>query len=145
LNWLTKKHNIAALPKASSIKHMVENAQSTEFVLEEADYQTIATTVEYRIVKLKPKDIMCVRSGGTGEIPYEAYKTLHEAIENRYNLVPSPAVLAEELKKTKCLSKLIHIETNDGKYELVDGNVRYWAWRIAFGDDEELECIITKE
>jgi len=145
LNWLTKKHNVCVLPKASSMKHLIENAQSTEFILSDEDYNDIANAVSCRIVKLKMKDIKCVRSGGTGELPYVVYKTEDEAIQNPYNLQPSPVTLAEEFKITKNLPKLIHVEVNNGNYELVDGNVRYWAWRLAFGEDAEIECIITKE
>lgn len=145
LNWLTREHNISVLPKTHSLKHVIENAQSTEFTLSDDDYLEISRLVSYRTVKLKAKDIICVRTGGTGEMPYAVYKTKEEAMQNIYNLQPSPEVLSREFLITRSQPKPIHVEVNNGEYQLVDGNVRYWAWRIAFGDESEIECLVIKE
>jgi len=143
LNWLTAKYNVSVLPKTSNLRHLIENAQSTDFELTDEDFCKIDDAYKKDIVKLKPSSISVEHSIAGIEGNLSAYKTVEEAIENRFNQSPSPSELAKEVKETKQLSKPIFVHYTDGQYELASGSIRYWAWVIAFGMDAEIECIIT--
>jgi len=142
LNWLTSQFNNCVLPKTRNYHHLIENAQSTEFTLDSVEIEAISNQFRQTIVKLKPSQISCenTKSGLEGNLP--AYKTSEEAKENKYNQMPSPEELSLEVVETKTLSKPLFIRQHGNTYELIGGNVRYWAWILAFGMDEEVECVI---
>jgi diketogulonate reductase-like aldo/keto reductase len=152
LNWLVTNPPVCVLPKTTSLTHLVENAQSTEFWLELGDYELLDHAFRKEIIYAKPSEISCVgaRSGIGGDAGngVSAYVSIEEAKENRHGLFPSPLELAKELEQTMTLSKPIIVRRKkEGGYQLVNGGggVRYWAWVLAFGMNEPIECVIEGE
>jgi hypothetical protein len=146
LNWLTATHNVAVMPQTVNFQHIVENAQSTEFTLDKEDMDKIDYEFRYRGLKLKPSEISCETCTFGIESGLPGYKTLDEALRNEQKLSPTPLELSQEVASTKKLTKPVFVHLNgDGKYELEGGNIRYWAWVIAFGVDEKIECIDTSK
>ena len=143
LNWLTSTLNISVIARTTSLKHIIENAQATEFELDIEDVVKINESYKQQVMKIKPTLISCEhsKSGIEGNVP--AYKTIEEATENKFNQQPSPLELAKEIAVTKTLSKPVFVRRREDGYELVGGSVRYWAWVLAFGMDEDVECVIT--
>jgi hypothetical protein len=80
-------------------------------------------------------------SGLEGNLP--GYKTQEEAIENRYNQKPTPLELSKEITEIGSLSKPLFVHQHGNVYDLVGGNLRYWAWVLAFGMDKKVDCVIT--
>jgi hypothetical protein len=77
-----------------------------------------------------------------GEDPKQVYYSINEAIANKFNSIPSPLELSEELGLAKELPKPIYIKVINDKYCIVGGSIRYWGWVIAFGMHSEIPCII---
>jgi myo-inositol catabolism protein IolS len=143
LQWIVRHPTTIAIPKSTSIPHMIENVSSEKFSLSKEDYDIISNNFKYNVVKISPKDIVCRYSGG-----YEkriGYRTIEEAVRNENGLSPKPLELAWELLLARDMIKPIQIKPSfdcKDKWELTNGNIRYWAWVLAFGDSEPISCVI---
>jgi len=143
LNWMVNYSGVCVLPKTTSLKHVEENCTSIDFVISPDDLRSIDKEFSYKSYMMKCFDITPF-STGDDNLNTDVYKSKEEAIENMLAFVPSPQSLSEELKVVKQLSKPIRIRIDGNRKLLVGGNVRYWAWVLAFGMDSEIECIIVK-
>jgi len=140
LNWLTRNDNTCALPKTSNVEHLKENCSSTDFIIEPYDIELINVEFLYKVYKIKCSDITLLYTGV--ECSNDIYTTIEDALENKFNCIPSPEDLSKEFKYIKELSRPVYIKIENDKKFLVSGNVRYWAWVIAFGFNEKIDCII---
>ena len=64
------------------------------------------------------------------------YKNLEDAKNNIYNLSPGPMEILKEIQDNNgLLFKPIKVNevNNDGKYVLLEGRLRFWAWVILNG------------
>lgn len=144
LNWVIRRYDVCAVVRTQSLAHSVENAQSSEWVMSNEDYARIDEEFREEIVKLKPSEISCRNTSFRTEGGGTAYQTREEAIENNRNMYPSPLELSTEVESTGELLKPLFVVSNNGGYELLNGNIRYWAWVLAFGMDTEVDCVIVK-
>lgn len=144
LNWIVRQQNVCALVKSKNIWRTHENAESLDFELSFKDWRAIEEHFRTNVVTLKPSQITPVSTGGTDEGSSSIYKTLEEAIENKYDFTPSPMTLSQEYKFVKEMIRPVIVRERNGRYELTGGGVRYWAWVLAFGFDKDIDCIITK-
>ena len=134
LMWVTHKKNIMAIVKSSNLNHIDENIGCINSKLHSFDYELMSSNFATTTIKVLPSKM---------EFDGSVYKTIDEAVENRFDLYPSPQELSRELKISKTLSKPVYVEMNNDKFKLVGGNVRYWAWVLAFGYDTEIDCIVN--
>jgi len=75
-----------------------------------------------------PTDAIDVVEGHTGRV----FHTLDEALDNTLGMSPSPRAFAETLKETDLLKPVkLRRAIEEGRYELFEGQLRYWAWVIA--------------
>lgn len=132
LRWLIGKSCIVAIPKATSIKHVKENASSADFDFEQNDIGKIDAVFKRAYVYVPTDKIRVpVKIGGNRII----YQTMKEARQNRMRFVPSPSDLARTIAKEEVIKpvRLVYIADRNEKceYDLVEGGLRYWAWVIA--------------
>ena len=114
-------------------------------LIDDEDYNLIDIIYKCDIIKILPTEIECLSTGGNEEGNHPAYRSVSEAIENRFNFYPSPVMLSKEVENTKILPYPIYVRQIDNQFKLVGGNNRYWAWVIAFGDEKEIDCILLKK
>jgi hypothetical protein len=135
LNWLTRHERVVAIPKALSFRHIDENAAAAEFELDEADYQRIEAATRREPALLDPA---AIRLEGAG-----LYRTLEEAKANARQFCPAPEILAEDVRATGVL-KPVRVKATEtaGQYVLTEGQVRYWAWVMAFGAQRPVPAYI---
>jgi aryl-alcohol dehydrogenase-like predicted oxidoreductase len=127
LAWLIRDPSVVAIPKASKEDHIRENAEALECEMDAADCDEISKlfTVDIRHI---PTDLIEVADASDRKV----YKTLEEAMENRFHLVPSPMELAEEIRAGEMLKPIkLRCSPNGERYQLLEGRVKYWAWVIA--------------
>jgi hypothetical protein len=96
---------------------------------------------------LRPIDIELINDGSY-ESDARIYEDVDEALANRNEHVPSPTELSKELKASglQKLTKPLHIKLNDcGNYQLIGGNLRYWAWVLAYGFEEPVQCVVIED
>jgi aryl-alcohol dehydrogenase-like predicted oxidoreductase len=139
LSWLVSHSPVIALTRTSSLKHLRENNLSTEFVLEGTDLELMGKVFcEQHITVATEK----IRVNGIDD--RAVYISVHEAIENKLDLIPSPSILAENALLRKEFKPVRLVPTKDrmGKYDydldsydLMGEAKKYWAWIIAYGND----------
>lgn len=116
LKWLVSKPPVIAIPKATTIKHIRENASATVFDLNEEDIELINMTFISPFVSIFPGRVRVGRDGLD-------------------KFIPNPEELAKDIQNGETLKPIRVVKSKDtsGKYDydLVEGKVRYWAWVVA--------------
>ncbi|OGH18537.1 MAG: hypothetical protein A3F31_04995 [Candidatus Levybacteria bacterium RIFCSPHIGHO2_12_FULL_38_12] len=141
LNFLISHPSVVAIPATTNIIHLEGNAKSTEFVLEKSDIDLLAKTFTSKVINIDTGKIRVVSI-----TDHAAYKTVEEALSNKLNFFPSPAMLSKDIQKGDFL-KPVRIRTVQKKdrifeYELINGRIRYWAWVIAFNGKKPIPAIV---
>jgi len=143
LRWIINHRNVIAIPKASSLKHLQENASTVNFKIDGKDLEQIDSLFKTKVVNV-PAAFISVAPGSDRKV----YLSKKEALANTFNDVPSPKSMAfylqkhlkEDIKPIKI--KRQQRQKNGRKFILEEGRVRYWAWVIAFGKDSKIPCLI---
>lgn len=132
LRWLISHKPVVAIPKTVSMMHTKENADAARFDISNEDMHLINDTFKPQIAYVYPERIRITNEGKP------IYRSLEEALNNSFDLIPSPAMLAENISKWGIHKPLRVVQTADksGKYDydLAGEKLRYWAWIIAFGN-----------
>ncbi len=127
LRWLVSKLPVIAIPKATSIEHIRQNASATDFDLDEDDIELISR------IFTRP----CV------SIPIDRVKVDRNGLDK---FVPSPEDLARDIQDGETLKpiRVTKSEDTSGKYDydLVEGKVRYWAWVIAHNGKVPIRALV---
>jgi hypothetical protein len=128
LAWLLSRELVIAIARSKSLKHIKENAEATKLTLDVSEIEVLDDLFKSPTVLIDTTII---------EIPQVAdrnvYKNIDEAKKNTNNMVPSPSALAEQFLqglKPKPIKLRARV---DGKYDLIEGRLKYWGWVIAFG------------
>tara|TARA_Y100000034_G_C6863233_1_gene393147 strand:+ start:157 stop:1260 length:1104 start_codon:yes stop_codon:yes gene_type:complete len=142
LAWLISHKNVVAIPKAGDLKHLIDNANATHIKLSDEDIREINNHIRHPIDFITPNKIYVTLRGQQNRA---AYQTLSEALENKLNFMPSPKSLSEDLIKADFVKPVRLAYASDGRYHLIEGRVRFWAWVIAFGFEKPIPAIIRKD
>lgn len=144
LNWLIARRSVVVIPKSKNINHLRENAISTDFKLSGEDIKQIDRVFRADIVHVSVDQIKIDTRGERGR---RVYQSLDEAIENKMGYVPGPLELSESLKflKEPKPVRLLPIKHSKFRYKLINGRIRYWAWRIAYHDKKPIPAYIRTD
>ena len=145
LNWLVRCQNVIVIPQSVNLNHIHQNAAAADFDISTEDYEEIARLFAVDVVYVP---VCRVRVYPEGEASQRVYRTKCEAMENRFNMTPSPSQLAEEIRAGEILKpvkvKSISDPTGTFEYELVDGRTRYWAWVIAHEGQKPVPAMLVQ-
>ncbi|WP_413204336.1 aldo/keto reductase [Rhodospirillum sp. A1_3_36] len=142
LRWLLSRKGVVPIPMTSSLRNLEANLAALDLVLSEDDIALLDRAFSVTIKDISVERIRVVASH-TGK----AYKRLEDARANTLDLSPSPAEVALELATGEMLKpvKVRPAEGADGEagwYDLYEGQLRYWAWRIAHDDGKPITALI---
>ncbi|MGE3538409.1 MAG: aldo/keto reductase [Candidatus Tectimicrobiota bacterium] len=140
LSWLLRDPCVVTIPQTSSERHLRSNAAALAYVVDPDDYEQISRLFTPEIHYIPPDCIEVV-----GEADEQIYTTLAEALENRFNFVPSPQELAEQMVDGDLLKpfKVRPVQAGAKAYQLIEGKrVRYWAWVIAHQGNAPIPALI---
>ena len=146
LRWLISHKPVVAISRSNNMAHTEENALSAKFDLEEKDILKISEHYKKPYIEVPLKRI---RLNITENAPI--YMTLNEALDNSFDLIPSPLVLSRIIKKRKYIKPIRLVPTKDASdkfdydidsYDVRDNVKKYWAWIIAHGDEVNIPAII---
>ena len=140
LAWLRHTEGVLPIPRSGSEEHLRENAAAAAIALEPGEVDRIAAAYVMRTERVATDAIVVPR----GE---RVYTTLDEARENRFELSPGPADLARRIAAGEMLKPIkVTPDHGDpkGRYRLVEGRVRYWAWVIAHQGRRPIPAIIQE-
>jgi diketogulonate reductase-like aldo/keto reductase len=146
LRWLTINPTVVVIPNATNEMHVRENASSADFDLAEGDFEEISKVFRNQCVNVQTDSIkVYTGDDGSGKV----YLTIEEAIENKFNLTPSPIELSEDIKKGDTIKpvRLKRSVDKSGKveYDLIEGRVRYWAWVIAHNGKVAIPAYVRED
>ena len=143
LQWLSVMMNVLPIPMTKNKSHLKSNTEFLKYSVENDDLDLISE--EFKIIqkKIPPKNIM-VRDSYTGFF----YKNKEEALKNAHGFSPSPSELSKELiaDEMQILKpiKVKKVEEDKGLYNLYEGQLRFWAWVIAFGNEEPILATVDE-
>jgi len=143
LAWGMANGKTIVIPKVSSLKHLRENVESMQISLSNSDIDYISDLFKPQIIQILPKDI--IPDISVKEDQRLIYKSLEEAKNNIYNLSPGPMEILREIQENQgLLHKAIKVKeiNKDGRYVLLDGRLRFWAWVILNGWHKPIDSII---
>ena len=146
LNWIVSHDGVIAIPFSNNTEHIKQNAEASDFVLDEVDFNLINDKIFGKIEHCNIKDIRVAKEVFTNS---EVYLNRKEAVGNNLNFSPSPQDLADFLsdltdKQIEMVKPIkVAISKNPNyKYDLIEGGIRYWSWVLAFGEEKEIPLYI---
>lgn len=140
LDWVVRHPDVCAIPMTRSAEHLAANARVTGKLLSPADHTALGALLAPHVTEL---DVTTIKVAGT--LSGKAYHTLDQALANGHGLSPSPCELAETLKDGEMLKPVKVRADGQGGYDLYEGQLRYWAWRIAHGDRRSIVAQIDND
>lgn len=145
LAWTMRHRHIAAVVKTQRKENLRRNLQAMAIELSQQDMAEIDSLFPDDVRLLEPKRIRVAQVASENR---RFYESLEEALANACQYSPSPAELAEAVRKGETL-KPIKVVAKDkaGKREfvLVEGQVRYWAHVIARGIEVPIRGYVHEE
>lgn len=143
LKWIISNNNVIAIPKATSEKHVKENADACNFTLTKEDFEQISKVFAYNPVLISTEKIRVIQDGQGNR---QAYSTVEEAIANKLGFVPSPEELSKEILNDDMIKPIRVKQSTDSSgrysYDLIEGRIRYWAWVIAYGNTKCIPALV---
>lgn len=141
LNFLISNSPVVAIPATTNIIHLIENAKSSDFMLDKKDIQLLAKIFITKVTNIDTGKIRV-----TTIADHAAYKTVEEALANKLNFFPSPKMISVDIRKGDFLKPIkvrrIYKKNNNFEYELLGGRIRYWAWVIAHNGKKSIPAIV---
>lgn len=131
LRWLADHPPVMAIPNASNIAHVEENAAAADIDLTAEDADLIGRVCVTPLQHIDYRKILVA-----ADPKVQTYRTLEEARENRFGQSPSPADIAKDILRENEFKpvRVRHptLAQAGFEYELIDGRSRFWAWIIAY-------------
>lgn len=142
LNWLSKQGQVVPVVASRNLSHLRENLAFQDFVLEDSEFHALTQVLEKEQAhSLVPSEITVATDGDGGR---DVYLTVSQAEENALGFSPSPKEIATQIVEYRDI-KPVRVQRRGDRFYLVEGRVRYWAWVIAFGDNERIPAIEVSE
>jgi len=139
LQWVARKENTVAIPMTSRDANLRSNATALDRTIDDIDMSAItrAYSADIRPINVDAIEVM---ESHTGKV----FSSLEQAKANTLGMSPSPRQLAEEMREGEML-KPIKVRQKPGtldKFELYEGQLRYWAWVIAHDGCEPIIAMV---
>jgi hypothetical protein len=141
LAWVARQDLTVPLPMTTRRDHLLANVAAVTAPIPDEDISNLSRAFARPVEEIATGAIDVVASH-TGK----AYRTFADAMANTLCLSPSPAELAQELKSGDMLKPVKVRRKPDGdRYELFEGQLRYWAWVIAHDGNRPIMAAIHGE
>ena len=142
LAWVIRSGSVLTIPKSSTKERVIENFRTLTMNFKPESLEELSKIFKIEVTNIDPGLIDILPAGDR-----PIYFTLEEAIDNKYNLVPGPIEVAKEIElaggKLSKPIKLKKIE-NSIRYQLVEGRIKLWGWKILFGENAPIPSIIIQ-
>ena len=127
LAWLVADPAVIPIPMTLNPEHLRQNAAAAALTLTDRDRADLDAAFALDIREVPVAEIKVA-----GSVTGKAYANLNDARANTLGLSPSPTALAAELAQAGELLKPVKARPTADGFELFEGQLRYWAWVIAF-------------
>ena len=141
LAWVVRQNGVLALMMTSRPEHLHANVAAIEKEpgIDDEDMAELSRIFMQPVVEV-PTDKIDVVASHTGKV----YRSIDDALENSYGFSPAPSALSETLRASGMLKpiKLQPGSSGGDRYDLFEGQLRYWAWVIAHGGKKPIPATI---
>ncbi len=142
LQWVARQDDIVAIPMTMNEKNMRANASALDTLIGPRDLDLIGAAFKPDIRRISTQ-LVDVAASHTGKM----FRSLDEAIANTLNLSPSPVELSQELASGEILKpvKVRPSKNTVGRFDLFEGQLRFWAWVIAHKGAVPIPAVIAAD
>jgi aryl-alcohol dehydrogenase-like predicted oxidoreductase len=141
LQWVLFKTNVIAIPMTSNANHLKSNFESFSQTIPSEVFELLSDMFKTTIEEL-PTESMFVLESHDGKY----YRTLDEARQNPLSLSPGPLDIAGELADGAMLKPIkVEKDLSSDRYAVVEGQLRYWGWRLAYEDKKPILCQVIEK
>lgn len=139
LAWVAADPLVIPIPMTSREANLRANAEAARAALDAADMDRLSRAFASAVVDV-PVEAITVVASDIGK----AFKTLDQARANTLGLSPSPSELAETMRDGDFLKPVKLRKRPDGGYDLFEGQLRFWAWMIAFDGQKPIPAMVIE-
>jgi len=137
LYWIGRK-NVVSIVRTLNHVHLHDNIKSLDINMSEEDMKIVENFFGVKKSLIKISEI---------KIDNRSYMSLNDAIGNKNDLIPSPALLAGRIKNKYSLPPL-RVVKRGSKYEILDDYYfseikKYWASKIC--NETEIEAYVFSD
>lgn len=141
LSWILQHPNVIPIPESANYDHLREISETTKKTLTESALSELEKNFSNLICEI---DTTSIKSRNPAR---SQSKTLSKVAIEKFSddFCPSIIELANEISTGEFLQPILvtHSATTPDTYEIVEGELRYWAFVYAFGKDRRISAIIN--
>lgn len=137
LSFLNRYKNTILLPRSFNLKHIKENINCKDIKIKNKDILLLNKLTKKKIYKIKIKSIIIPKKKNFIQTIFQAKKI---KLSKKNNVTPLD--LAKQISKNKNIVKPIILKKEKNKLYLMEGQIRFWATRIAYGNKTFIRSII---
>jgi diketogulonate reductase-like aldo/keto reductase len=142
LKWVVSHKGVSTIPESSKLDRILEFASVGQFELDEKHLLLLSSVFEnivedLDVAKISSRNV--ARAGSVNDLSQKEIQSFSD------DFCPSIIDLASEIKTGNFLQPiLVRIKPEDSKmYEIVEGELRYWAFVYCFGRDSKIPVTIV--
>ncbi len=136
LAWVMSHNGVVPVFQTSSLNHLRENIAGTSILLSPKEIHDLESLYS------DPPQEICLSQVKFGSLDgRDGYSTCDEAMENRFDWIPSPALLAERIRRGAQPSPLRLVKPDNeseyylDRYDFGGEMKKYWAWRLVSNEN----------
>jgi myo-inositol catabolism protein IolS len=137
--WILTFPRTVALIRSMNQEHIRKNIAATDLVLDAADADSLTSC--FRIVVREIPVARIMVSNSDPDVSHKIYMSLKEALLNEHELYPDVKTIASEIEAGDSF-RPVELIPDGQNYQLVQGRMRYWAWRYLHGVDSMIPAVI---
>ena len=140
--WVLSFPTTVAMVRSKNPDHIMDNFMATDLVIAHEDLERLTSYFNVTVHKIPVNRILI--QNRDPDVSHKIYISLDEAMRNEYELFPNLYSIANEIEAG---DSFIPVELiPDGQnYQLVQGRMRYWAWRYLYGVDSLIPAVIIAD
>jgi aryl-alcohol dehydrogenase-like predicted oxidoreductase len=143
LAWIMSHPGVVPVFHTSSLEHLKANLEALKVSLEHEEVAALEKAYAEPPEKIRLSKIKIGKLDGR-----DGYSTCMEALENRFDWIPSPALLAERIRRGFYPPPLRIVGSDDTQFYCLDyydfsGEMKkYWAWRLVADEKAKVPAYI---
>jgi aryl-alcohol dehydrogenase-like predicted oxidoreductase len=138
--WTLTFPNTIALIRSTKQDHIRSNIAAADIALDAFDAKQILDHLNIEIQRIAVAQISVIDNDP--DVSHTIYLSMDEALRNPRGLWPDVQTIAREIQDGEPF-RPVELIRDGTQYRLVQGRMRYWAWRYLYGDSAEIPAIVT--
>jgi diketogulonate reductase-like aldo/keto reductase len=143
LKWIISHPNVTAIPESSRIEHIIDMAKSQELLLDDAQKEELDSLYTSEVTEMQVRKIS---SRHPQRKIVWSKRCKEEILLFSNDFCPSIEELSYEIGEDNFLQPILVrlIQNSFIEYEIIEGELRYWAFILRFGADSMIPTLIIE-